>query len=348
MEKPRPCVGLFCNFVIRINLQKSRNKQDTMSEEYKIIVLNAGSPAGMKSMVERIKTDAGFAAYFFYCAIAPMRARIISNVRRFYKVHLSEADFSTLLYEYLWSDGTWERLDSFNGKGSFFKWIAVVAEHQIRSHLVDMDLVPPDVPLRAGNSRLRLLSQPEYIRKEIVDMVNIPQLHRLLFLYYVEKKTREEIIRLMEISPDMFLIVLRAAEKLLKNLLIMDDSPYLDRVLVRTYRNKLVVSSDYLGVLASLVGDDMRENSFEEIFSRSAKGRDLDEKIFNFMYDFPSVHGWKERDADIWRRRYLFDEDPVALAQEYGMSRGWVDTRYSRLNRRFEKEIRQWWARVTY
>ena len=50
-----------------------------------------------------------------------------------------------------------------------------------------------------------------------------------------------------------------------------------------------------------------------------------------------------KRDCYIWRRRFIENVASEDVALEVDHDRGWLDTRYSRLNVVFRKAIKQWW-----
>ena len=50
-----------------------------------------------------------------------------------------------------------------------------------------------------------------------------------------------------------------------------------------------------------------------------------------------------KRDCYIWRRRFIQNVASEDVAMEVDRDRGWLDTRYSRLNAKFNKAIKQWW-----
>ena len=83
--------------------------------------------ADAKYIVENIKNDEVFARRFLYGtslvpgkSIARLRSRIINQVRKSYHVEIDPYDFSTILYEHLYSDGTWRILNSYDYNSTFF------------------------------------------------------------------------------------------------------------------------------------------------------------------------------------------------------------------------------------
>ena len=65
-------------------------------------------------IIDNIKNDEAFAYRFLYGtslkpgkSIARLRSRILNQVRMSYGVVIDPYDFNTLLYEHLYSEGTW-------------------------------------------------------------------------------------------------------------------------------------------------------------------------------------------------------------------------------------------------
>lgn len=312
-----------------------------MKTDYSYWHCDGSTPEGVADIIMRLKNDPAFAEYFFYTAIVPMRARIIGEINRIYHIRIDPNDFSTVLFEYLWADGTWGKLSSYSGTGNFFKWLSAVAFNQMRAHLVEMRYIFPDGMLRAENSRLRLLSQDRDVREDVVSLVKVKPLYEFLYAFYVEKKSGEEIMSSLKLNDELYSKTRRAAEKLLKNMIILTDSPYKDMVLTVGNRRREIASSALLGDLSEIVGDSAPEHLIEDFFR--VPGEDIHDTIYRFMYDFPLRLGWKESDIELWRSRYLRDERPVDLARKYGRPRSWIDLRYSRLHRRFREAVRRWW-----
>jgi hypothetical protein len=78
--------------------------------------------------------------------------------------------------------------------------------------------------------------------------------------------------------------------------------------------------------------------------------------VIDFLYDFSNSLRWNEEDTYVWQSRYIKNMAPESVAEDLNnmalmsatekvimRDRGWVDTRYHRLNVRFETAIRNWW-----
>lgn len=112
-------------------------------------------------IIRRLKSgDPSFAKSFFYdtdpkgCNISRFRSKILSQIKRTYGVEVTVDEFGTLLYTFLWNEGSWSVLDKYSRKSSFFAWLAEVARHELRRYLEKMGLVPPCRERTVGNTRL--------------------------------------------------------------------------------------------------------------------------------------------------------------------------------------------------
>lgn len=66
-------------------------------------------------------------------------------------------------------------------------------------------------------------------------------------------------------------------------------------------------------------------------------------KVVDFLYRFSEKMEWSDEDKLIWRLRFIKNAAPVEVAERFGKARTWLDIRYSRLNKKFNIAIREWW-----
>ena len=71
---------------------------------------------------------------------------------------------------------------------------------------------------------------------------------------------------------------------------------------------------------------------------------DLQKKVVDFLYTIPQKLIWTEEERIVWTLRFIEDTAPIEVAERIGRKRSWVDTKYSRLNVRFNKAVKEWWA----
>lgn len=70
---------------------------------------------------------------------------------------------------------------------------------------------------------------------------------------------------------------------------------------------------------------------------------ELSDKIVKFLYDFSEKMKWTDDERIIWQLRFIENISPVELAERYGKTRTWIDQKYSKINIKFRKAIREWW-----
>ena len=192
-------------------------------------------------IVENIKNDETFAYHFLYGtslvpgkSIARLRSRIINQVRMSYGVVVDPADFNTVLYEHLYSEGTWKVLDSYNYRSTFFQWLGTVASHCIMAYLEENGYIKISRARTPGNTRLVLKKMtPDYCHIVIDEMVKIGPMRDMLLAVYVDRLDKEAIQERFDMDEEMYKLTLRASEKTLKTALLNTEHPY-DDVLVDT------------------------------------------------------------------------------------------------------------------
>ncbi|MBR2367678.1 MAG: hypothetical protein IKA81_03585 [Alistipes sp.] len=305
-------------------------------------------------IVESIKSDETFAYDFFYGTkpvpgknIAGLRSRIINQVRMSYGVVVDPLDFNTILYEHLYSEGTWKVLNSYNYRSTIFQWLGTVASHCIMAHLEENGYIKISRARTPGNTRLVLKKKtPEYCRIVIDDMVKIRSMRDMLFAVYVDRIDQETIQERFGMDEEMYKLTLRASEKTLKTALLNTEHPY-DDVLVDKGARKIMLSSDFLTIIGQTNAAYNEDSPLREVLGVTPDDTEFDTKVIDFLYNFTNNLDWSDEDKYVWQSRYIKNVKPDDVAENLpNRSRPWVDTRYSRLNRQFKEAIREWWANI--
>ncbi len=305
-------------------------------------------------IVERLKTDPDFAYRFLYGtslmpgrSIARLRSRIINQIRKSYHVEVDPYVFDTILYEHLWSEGTWRVLDSYNYRSTFFQWLGTVASHCMMSYLEENGLIRISRARTPGNTRLMLKKMSsDYCHIVIEDMVKIAPMRDFLLAVYVERLDKVAIQQHFGMDEQMYKLTLRTSEKTLKTALLNCEHPYGD-VLVDKGTRKVLVSSDFLTLIGQTNAAYSEESPLREVLGVTPDDAEFESKIIDFLYDFTDNLGWSDEDKYVWQSRYIKNMTPIEVAENLPeRSRAWVDTRYSRLNRQFREAIREWWNKI--
>ena len=312
------------------------------------------------------------------CQIAPMRSKMIYDFKRDYDVDVKPEDFSTILYTVLWGDGTWSALDSFEGRCSFFAWLKKVAKNAIMDWLIEERMVE-DVRCRTvGNTRLALLSQSPSKCKTVLDELLVgSKYYGLLSSIYVERLSAEKVMQCMHMNEVEYEAAKKAAENKLKDALLRSVEFSEENILRDKKKHVVTVSTEFGADLSEWVKSKTGVNPLSEVFGTNLTDEEIRLKTVDFLYDF-SAKLWPEkvgedivvnedddedtkkekekllkkkeekeqtnkRDCYIWRRRFIQNVASEDVAMEVDRDRGWLDTRYSRLNAKFKKAIKEWW-----
>ena len=305
-------------------------------------------------IVENMKNDETFAYHFLYGtslvpgkSIARLRSRIINQVRMSYGVMVDPADFNTVLYEHLYSEGTWKVLDSYNYRSTFFQWLGTVASHCIMAYLEENDYIKISRARTPGNTRLVLKKMtPDYCHVVIDEMVKIGPMRDMLLAVYVDRLDKEAIQKRFDMDEEMYKLTLRASEKTLKTALLNTEHPY-DDVLVDKGARKIMLSSDFLTIIGQTNAAYSEDSPLREVLGVNPDDAEFESKVIDFLYNFTNNLDWSDEDKYVWQSRYIKNMKPDEVAENLPKrSRPWVDTRFSRLNRQFKEAIREWWANI--
>ena len=307
-----------------------------------------------KYIVENIKNDEVFARRFLYGtslvpgkSIARLRSRIINQVRKSYHVEIDPYDFSTILYEHLYSDGTWRILNSYDYNSTFFQWLGVVASHCIMAYLEKEGYINVSRVRTHGNTRLTLKNMPpEYCRIVIDDMVKVGLMHDMLIAVYVDRLEEKNILKRFDMDEEMYKLTLKASEKMLKTVLINTEHPY-DDALVDKDARKIMLYSDFLTIIDQTNAAYSEDSPLREVLGITADDAEFETKVVDFLYDFSNNLGWSDEDRYVWQSRYIKNIKPEEVVENLPKrSRPLVDTRFSRLNSQFKSAIRVWWNNI--
>ncbi len=304
-------------------------------------------------IVESIKSDEAFAYRFFYGAslvpgksIARLRSRIINQVRS-YGVVVDPADFSTILYEHLYSEGTWKVLNSYNYRSTFFQWLGTVASHCIMAYLEENGYIKVSRARTPGNTRLVLKKMtPDYCHIVIEDMVKIGPMRDMLLAVYVDRLDQETIQKRFGMDEEMYKLTLRASEKTLKTALLNTEHPY-DDVLVDKGARKIMLSLDFLTIIGQTNAAYREDSPLREVLGVTPDDAEFETKVIDFLYNFTNNLDWSDEDKYVWNSRFIQKMRSREVAENLpGRDEHWVNTRFNRLQKVFLPAIRKWWANI--
>lgn len=304
-------------------------------------------------IISRLKSnDQLFAQKFFYgtnpygCNISRFRSKILSNIKQTYKVDVPIEEFGDILYTFLWNNGTWSVLDKYSRKSSFFCWLAEVAQHELIRYLEEMKIINVNRERTAGNTRLLGMSvAPEMWEYIINDMMPNGLYKDVLFATLVERKDEKIMVKKFGLDAEDLHKMQKKAEADLKDRLIRSDSNYEELVLRDKSSRNVEVSEEFTKEFFQWQEWKNETNPLADVLGVDVDKKELQEKVVEFLYAIPEKLKWTEEERIVWTLRFIEDTAPTEVAERVGRKRSWVDTKYSRLNVRFNKAIKEWWIK---
>lgn len=304
-------------------------------------------------IISRLKSnDQLFAQKFFYgtnpygCNISRFRSKILSNIKQTYKVDVPIEEFGDILYTFLWNNGTWSVLDKYSRKSSFFCWLAEVAQHELIRYLEEMKIINVNRERTAGNTRLLGMSvAPEMWEYIINDMMPNGLYKDVLYATLVERKDEKIMVKKFGLDAEDLHKMQKKAEADLKVRLIRSDSNYEELVLRDKSSRNVEVSEEFTKEFFQWQEWKNETNPLADVLGVDLDKKELQEKVVEFLYAIPEKLKWTEEERIVWTLRFIEDTAPAEVADRVGRKRSWVDTKYSRLNVRFNKAIKEWWIK---
>ena len=305
-----------------------------------------------EEIINRLKSgDQLFAQKFFYstntngCNISRFRSKILANIKQTYKIEVSVEEFGDILYTFLWNEGTWSILDKYSRKSSFFCWLSEVAQHELIRYLEDMKLINVTRERTAGNTRLLGLSiAPEMWEYILNDTMPNGLYKDVLFSTLVKRNTEEKMMKSFCLKKEDLHRLQKKAEADLKDRLIRSDRGYEELVLRDKTPRVIEVSEEFAKDFCVWQEGKSNANPLADVLGVDLNHEDLQKKVVDFLYTIPQKLKWTEEERIVWTLRFIEDTAPIEVAERIGRKRSWVDTKYSRLNVRFNKAIKEWWA----
>lgn len=302
-----------------------------------------------EEIISRLKSgDRLFAQKFFYstnangCNISRFRSKILANIKQTYKIDVSVEEFGDILYTFLWNEGTWSVLDKYSRKSSFFCWLAEVAQHELVRYLEEMKLINVTRERTVGNTRLLGLSiAPEMWEYILNDTMPNGLYKDFLFSTLVERDTEEKMMKSFCLEKEELHKLQKKAEADLKDRLIRSDSGYEDLVLRSKSPRIIEVSDEFAKDFCVWQEGKSNVSLLADVLGVDLNNEDLQKKVVEFLYTIPQKLKWTEEERIVWTLRFIEDTAPIEVAERIGRKRSWVDTKYSRLNARFNKAIKE-------
>ena len=315
------------------------------------VVWNYANATEAERIITRLKSgDQLFAQKFFYgknnneCNISRFRSKIIAQIKQTYHYEVSVEEFGNIVYTHLWDNGTWSVLDNYAKKSSFFCWLEKVSRHEVMRVLEDMKVINVSRERTSGNTRLLGTSiSPDVWELIITDLMPEGMYKNLLMASYVERKNEKKMAKDFKLEAESLRSEIKKAEMALKDKLIRGDSYYEELVLRDKTPRNVEVSEEFIKEFVKWQEGKSDASPLADVFGVNLDKEEINDKVVDFLYRFSEKLQWSDEDKLIWRLRFIENTAPVEVAERCGRARAWLDTRYSRLNKKFNAAIREWW-----
>lgn len=300
--------------------------------------------------MDGLRNDNKFCQRFIYgtdpkkCNIARLRSKIINDIKDSFNLIVSDEAFNEIVHLTLWAGGSWKTLDTYSKQCTFFAWLRRVAKNAVIERLEEEHWIAEGRARTVGNTRLTMLSQSEAKCQLVIDELMVgTKYYDILRLIYVDRLPQKDIIKKLNMKEDEYEEFKKKADNKLKDALLRSDYSFEADVLHDKSRRVVTVSSEFMADIAEWCKVKTGVNPLSDVFGTELTDEEVRIKTVEFLYDFSAKMEWSDEDCYIWRQRFVENAAPIELAEKVGRSRGWLDTRYSRLNKKFDKAIKKWW-----
>ncbi len=295
-----------------------------------------------RAKVQTIIENHNAAKTFFYEEMNPKMSAIAAGYNKGFNVGITADYVATATYISCWDDN-WAKLRSFKGDTSIYTWVGKIASQATYQRLVEEHYIDGVGKTKTNDYRLTVRSiEDELIRKEIVGMVYVPEMHKALDLYYVKKVNDKELAKAFS-NAEEAKKWLNAGEKTLIEQLLNTENPFAEMAL--SLKKAVNPEIQWQPWHDRIDDDGVTDNhrDLRDILARIYGVEDWDSNVSTFVGSFINGLGWDEREIDVWTERFFNNTPSLELAEKHHVRNTWIDNTYSRLNKRFKIAIQAWW-----
>lgn len=301
-------------------------------------------------LIDKIKNDKKFVNYFFYdyrddCYnIGPICKIIISCLKRSYGCDVySYEDIGTFLYVKLWDNGTWHNLDTYREEYGFFTWLFKVAYNLMIKKAEEIGYFKTKRKLTPGNTRLLVNKiSPEDWEIYLDELMPKGEHYEMLKQVYVNRSKADEIIKKMHLADENEYKSLRQrAENHFKTILLESEDDYEGLLITEKSPRYVVWHPDYERLMDEHCLDNSLDNPIGDVVGVWLSDAEVKCEAGAFLSNFVHFLKWSETDICVILERCK-GTSPESLAKRLGRRRDWVDTRYSRLKKKFLTAFDLW------
>lgn len=306
-----------------------------------------------EQLFSRLKSDLRFAQDFFYGTGTNTVFYIVEFVRsmilKSYRRDIPHNDLSTLLYEHLYSEGTWSVLDTYSATGSVSAWLTRIAFTEAVKYLHEINEANP--PSRTpSNTRCKLKSIAPAICATAFNELLAPdsETYAIMTMLYVERVSPETAAARLATDVGTFGEKARKAENAFRKHVLMSGNQTYESLFIRDKNPKeMAATVSFTKELAAIIADGSDENPFEEVFGLNISDDEIG-KAANHILEAARLalkndRHVNQRAYEIFIARHIDGVPPMELARRYGVDRAVIDNTYSQMRRRFRAILMNWW-----
>ncbi len=293
-------------------------------------------------LVKSIISDEHVAEEFFFKTMLPKMEALADSYNRSFGLDIKAEDVASATYLSCWEDN-WAKLRAFKGETTPHAWVAKIASQATYQFLVDERYIDGIGNTKTNDYRLTIRSIDNVsLRQAIVDLVFVPEQHKALELYYVEKIPDKEFFKSFG-HEDKAKAILKVAEKTLIEQLLNTENPYAEMALSskKTINPEIQFQNWHDRIDEGDVSDN--HQTFRDLLTRLFTCEDWDANVHTLINVIIESLEWSEVQEDVWRQRFIYETPSKELAEKYHVRNTWVDNVFSRLNKQFRIAIKTWW-----
>lgn len=293
-----------------------------------------------KSM--RIMNDELFAREFFYVNMRAMASSLVTKYNKLCDCELTTEEVSTITYIACWED-EWSKLRAFKGETTLEAWVAKLGSQATYKFLVEEKYIDGFGNTKTNDYRLTVRGiEDDALRQAIVDMVFIPEQHKVLEMYYVNKYD-DETLAIVFGNIEKAKTVLKTAEKTLIEQLLNTENPYAEMALSskKIINPEMPFQSWHDRIDEGDVCDNLQV--LRDLLTRLYNNEDWDSNAERFINSVVDEMDWNDVQKEVWRERFFNETPSKVLAIRFHVRNTWIDNTYSRLNKQFRIAVKTWW-----
>lgn len=293
-------------------------------------------------LVRSIMNDNRVAEEFFFKTMRPKMAALADSYNRSFGLDILAEDVASAAFLSCWEDD-WAKLRAFRGDTTPYAWVSKIASQATYQFLVDERYIDGVGNTKTNDYRLTIRSiENEQLRQAIVDLVFVPEQHKALELFYVDKMPDKEFFKAFG-NENKAKELLKIAEKTLIEQLLNTENPYAELAL--SSKKSINPEVQFQNWHDRIDDGDVSENhqEFRDLLTRLFKCEDWDDNVNTLINTIVKSLDWTEVQEDVWRQRFIYETPSKELAEKYNVRNTWVDNVFSRLNKQFRIAIKTWW-----